>query len=402
MSVSDGKRWFLPKESLDALIAALRQQQYAVIGPVIHDRAIRLEQVQRADQLARGVRDEQDGGQYRLLDGNEELLFEHVVGPDSAKKFFFPPKQELFSLHVQGEQFVIDKTGPAAPKLAILGLRPCDLAAIAVQDRVFGYHQPAGDEAPWASGFRCESELYYTQAREQSLLIAVNCVRPGGTCFCASWGNGPQVNQQMPYDLAMTEMRKGFVIRSKTKKGAAIIDSLSLREANDAEVELEGLMLQRAAEHMGRQLQTDDLPQLLDRAIDSPHWDHVAKRCLSCGNCTMVCPTCFCSTVSDSDDLATGSTTRTREWESCYTHQFSYTTSGPVRSSIRARYRHWLRHKLDTWHDQFGVSGCVGCGRCITWCPVGIDLTAEVESIRRYDAHDENHTPPRITVEARP
>lgn len=74
--------------------------------------------------------------------------------------------------------------------------------------------------------------------------------------------------------------------------------------------------------------------------------------------------------------------TRTRRWESCFTHQFSYTTAGPVRNTIRGRYRHWFRHKLSTWFDQFGCSGCIGCGRCITWCPVGIDITAEARQIQ--------------------
>lgn len=396
---ANNQRWLLPKDRFDDFVALLRSQSYEVIGPVVRDNAIRLEPIERADQIAHGVRDEQGAGHYRLTEGDHELYFEYVVGPDSAKKFFFPAQQELFSLHIEGQQFVIDKVEKPAPKLAIIGLRPCDLAAIAVQDRVFGYEQ---QPSSWSSGFRCESEAYYCQGREQSLLIAVNCNRPGGTCFCASWGTGPQVNERMVHDLALTELRQAFVVQIGSEKGRGIVEAMKLAEAGDAEVELERLMLERAAERMGRELRTDDLRDVLDRGVDSPRWDAVARRCLSCTNCTMVCPTCFCSTVIDSDDLATGQASRTRLWESCYTHRFSYTTSGPVRSSIRARYRHWLRHKLDTWWDQFDTSGCVGCGRCITWCPVGIDLTQEVEAIRRYDALEENNAPPRITVEVKP
>ena len=148
-------------------------------------------------------------------------------------------------------------------------------------------------------------------------------------------------------------------------------------------MELAELKLQRACEQMGRHLDTEGIKELLDAELEHPEWDDVARRCLSCGNCTMVCPTCFCSTVSDSTYLTGPRATRTRKWESCYTLQFTYTTTGPERNTIRGRYRHWLRHKLGTWWEQFGTSGCIGCGRCITWCPVGIDLTEEIPRLRK-------------------
>jgi ferredoxin len=295
-----------------------------------------------------------------------------VVGPDGPKRYLFPAELKLFDFRVRDEQFVLEAVSPEVPKLAFLGVRPCELAAIKVQDRVFGVREPGM--------FRCESESWYTQAREQALFIAVNCTRPGGTCFCASWGTGPQATEG--FDLALTELRDGFVIEVGSERGREIIERLPVREPNGTELELAELKLERARERMGRQLKTDDVKELLDRNIEHPHWDKVAGRCLSCGNCTMVCPTCFCCTVEDSTHLDGDIITRTRHWESCYTHQFSYITTGPERNTIRGRYRHWLRHKLATWWDQFGMSGCIGCGRCITWCPVGIDLTEEIPAIR--------------------
>jgi len=367
------KTLFLPRAALDNLIGALRDRGYTVLGPtVMHDTVV-IRPIQSAAELPRGVQDEQEGGHYRLTEGDPDLTFEYVVGPDGPKTYLFPPKLKLFDFRLSDGRFVLEAGPPEVPKLAFLGVRPCELAAVKVQDRVFGVTEPGM--------FRCESESWYTQARERALFIAVNCTRPGGTCFCASWGTGPRATEG--FDLALTELRSGFVVEVGSDRGRELIEPLSAREPNTTELELAELKLQRAREQMGRHLETGDVKELMDRNIEHPRWDEVGRRCLSCGNCTMVCPTCFCCTVEDSTHLDDETITRTRYWESCYTHRFSYLTTGPHRNTIRGRYRHWLRHKVDTWWDQFGTSGCVGCGRCITWCPVGIDLTEEIPAIRK-------------------
>lgn len=332
-----------------------------------------LGKVGSVDDLAQGVRDKQEGGSYRLEEGDPDLTFEYVAGMNSTKTFFFPAMQRLYQCHVEGERFVLD-AGPAqAPKLAMLGVRPCDLAALRIQDKAFG---TADSRTP-----RCAAEDQYGEVRRRALLIVVNCTRPAGTCFCASMGTGPAAGEG--YDLCMTELRAGFVMRAGSEAGRKLLGGLPVREPSSAELELAEIKLQNAREHMGRRLDVEGLKEILDGAIDHPQWDDVARRCLSCGNCTMVCPTCFCSTVTDQTELGGVTVTRWRQWESCQSHQFSYTTAGPVRSTVRGRYRQWMRHKFCTWFDQFGCSGCVGCGRCITWCPVGIDVTAEAARIRQ-------------------
>jgi Fe-S-cluster-containing hydrogenase component 2 len=134
-----------------------------------------------------------------------------------------------------------------------------------------------------------------------------------------------------------------------------------------------------------KHLDTVDIKDLLYRNLEHPRWDEVAARCLSCANCTMVCPTCFCTTVEDTSDLAGRETTHQRRWDSCFTTDFSYISGGSIRQSGKARYRQWMTHKLASWIDQFGTSGCVGCGRCITWCPVSIDITEEASVIRETE-----------------
>jgi ferredoxin len=379
---------FLPRSGLENLVRLLAKLGYTVLGPTVVHNAISLRPIESAGQLPKGLRDDQDGGVYRLGSGDPELTFEYVVGPDGPKTYLYPATLPLFQFHVEGDGFVLDEGPPQAPRFAMLGVRPCELAAVRVQDRVFGLDDPRM--------FRCESEGFYRQAREQALFLAVNCTSPAGTCFCASWGTGPKATRG--FDLALTELRDGFVVDVGTKKGQDLLESLPVRAPTGAELELAELKLQRASERMGRRLDVDGIKELLDEELEHPEWDDVALRCLSCGNCTMVCPTCFCCTVSDSTVLDGKKVNRVRQWESCYTHQFTHTTTGPERATIRGRYRHWLRHKVGTWWDQFGMSGCVGCGRCITWCPVGIDLTEEIPRLR---AAARPHVAPRAEQQRR-
>jgi ferredoxin len=190
------------------------------------------------------------------------------------------------------------------------------------------------------------------------------------------------------FDLALAELGEGarrhFVVRVGSERGAEVLSLLATSAATPRDLEDRDELLARAAGAMKRHMNTEGLPGLLARNLEHPRWDEVAERCLACGNCTLVCPTCFCSTVWDSTDLD-GNIIRGRSWASCFELAHSYLYSGPVRVSRRSLYRQWMSHKLSTWWDQFGTSGCVGCGRCIAWCPVGIDITEEASAIRASD-----------------
>ena len=353
------------KSELDKLIGILQRDGYRVVGPTVRDGAITYEEIESVRQLPIGWTDSQSPGRYRLNRRNDDHLFGYVVGPHSLKKFFFPPKQRLFGIKRDGESgYIFEARQPDPPRYAFLGVRACDLAAVGVQDRVFK---------------QTMAEPYYAKARDDALFIAVNCTEPGGTCFCGSMGTGPRCSEG--FDLALTELRTTFTVEVGTTKGRQLIEALE-HETTDANTShLVDLLMDNAAEHMGRTLDTEDLPDILLKNLSHDHWNEVAKRCMSCSNCTFACPTCFCSNVEDSTDLSGNHAERWRTWGSCFTLEFSYHTGGYSRSTPAARYRQWLTHNLANWHEQFGTSGCVGCGRCITWCPVGIDITKEATTI---------------------
>ena len=356
----------IAKDQLDRLIQHLAADGFQVVGPRIRDGAIIYAEIGSAEQLPRGWTQESDAGSYRLKRREDDAYFGYVVGPHSLKRYLFPPRLKLFSVTRDSQGiFTPEIESPAPPQYAFLGVRSCELAAVAILDRVFNAEL---------------ADPYYRQVRSQMLVVAVNCPEPGGTCFCASMNTGPRCLGG--YDLALTELSTSFALEVGSDRGRELLQRIEHTEADANARHLVDLMMSTAAKHyMGRSLDTTDMPDILLSNMDHRQWDRTAVRCQACGNCTLVCPTCFCSNVYDRTDLSGDQADRYRNWGSCFALEFSYHTGGFTRSSRRARYRQWLTHKLASWEGQFGTSGCSGCGRCITWCPVGIDITAEAAAI---------------------
>lgn len=363
--------WVMPASRLSDLHKAFRAAGYRVIGPRARAGAISLGELETAADLPFGWGVTLSPGGYRLRRRDDQAAFGHSAGPGSWKEFLHPPRERLWSAdRDQADAAPSDLPGEPDTKVAFLGVRPCDLRAIQIQDRVLG-----GQAHP---------DSAYARRRAQVFIVAVNCTEPGETCFCASMDTGPRAGPG--YDLLLTELAGAaehtFVVRAGTARGEAMLSDLPLQSAAaDLEVRAEAAV-ESAAAQMGRSMETDGLRELLAASHDADRWDDVASRCLTCGNCTMACPTCFCTTIEDVTDLTGDHAARWQSWASCFDLDFSYLHGGPVRSSGVSRYRQWLTHKLGTWHDQFGSSGCVGCGRCIVWCPVGIDITEEVAALR--------------------
>lgn len=349
------------------MIDLLREEGYFVIGPKVEDGAIVYSEISVVDELPYGYRDRREPGRYRVEKTGLENYFEFNVGPHSWKRYLFPPRLTVSTAAREGGRWRFDTPSEPVTKFAFLGVRACELAAIAIQDRVFL-------DGPYV-------DPDYRARREAVLIVAVNCTVAASTCFCTSTDTGPKC--RIGFDLAMTEIDSGFVVEAGSERGRALLRRLDLSPADDRYLNAARKAEQQAAEQISKRLDITDIRELLLGNLDHRQWEDVSKRCLSCANCTMVCPTCFCNSVSEVTDLDVDRVERQRTWDSCFNLDFSYTADRIVRNDRRSRYRQWLTHKLATWHDQFDTSGCVGCGRCITWCPVGIDLTEEVASIRK-------------------
>lgn len=363
----------IERHDFQTLFDALTKRDYLLVGPTIRDGAIVYDRLHAESDLPIGWTDEQEAGVYRLKKRDDEAIFGHAVGPHSWKKFLLVPELRLWQARRGANGFEIVEPTDNIPKLAFIGVRSCEIHAIEIQDDVL-VHGKYVDPS-------------YALRRRDAFIVAVNCGQPGSTCFCVSMNTGPKAKRG--FDLALTEIldtgRHYFVAETGSELGSEVLADVRHRSASEQELAAASQVVANTARNMGRQLDTTGIKELFYRNYESSRWDDIARRCLTCANCTMVCPTCFCTTVEDTTDLTGENAERWRKWDSCFTMDFSYIHGGSIRSSAASRYRQWITHKLSTWLDQFGTSGCVGCGRCITWCPVGIDITEETRAIRESE-----------------
>jgi ferredoxin len=365
---------------LQAVLDALRSRGFTIIGPTVKGGAIVNGPVSSVSDFPIGWGDEQEAGRYRLRSRGDAMIFGFAAGAQSAKPVFFPTSSLLWTGSSSGgDGFeVTDRVEPSAGPYALIGVRSCDLSAIGIHDTVLGGRRHVDDS--------------YVGNRSDAFIVAVTCTDPAGTCFCVSMNTGPSPIQGRgaPFDLSLTELldESGhrFVVEVGSERGEELLQSVGAQSAAQGDVVAAERVVEVSSQRMGRSLETTGLKDLLYASVDSPIWDQIATRCLACTNCTAVCPTCFCTNVEDVTDLTGESASRHRVWDSCFRTDFSYIHGGSVRASTKARYRQWMTHKLASWEDQFGMSGCVGCGRCVTWCPVGIDITAEAAAIRAESA----------------
>ena len=370
-----GRTVVLDKPDLGRIIDRLWREGYTVVGPTIAQGAIIFDEVRGLGQLPIGWTDEQEGGTYRLKRRDDGAYFGYAVGPHSWKKYLFPSRLTLFSIETTEDSFAVHPSPEPVPRYAFLGARSCDLHAIEIQDRVFlqGPHV----------------DPHYQARREPAFIIAVNCAQAAATCFCTSMKTGPKASRG--FDLALTELPEAFLVEMATDRGRTMMADIPYREATGEDLGAAARVVRDTEGQIHRRLDTSDLPDLLYNNLEHPRWDDVADRCLSCTNCTMVCPTCFCHSIEDVPDLGGQRSERVRLWDSCFNLEHAHTAGGNLRPEIRSRYRQWLTHKLASWIDQYGVSGCVGLRALHHVVPGG---DRHHRGSGRHPRRDDGMTPP--------
>lgn len=354
---------FIQRVDFSGLLTALQGQGYACIGPQVRDGAIVFDTLHSASQLPAGWQDEQQPGRYRLKQLETPFWFHWANGASAIKPYTFAPAESLWTVaRNDAGRLHFSASKPKAPKIALLGVRACDLAALYIQDQHF-----------LCSG---QPDPYYRARRENLLLIGVNCTHAAATCFCVATGDGPEISSG--YDLLLSEIEEGFLLETGSKRGQQIAAALPLGKASPGQRHTARQRMQVARR---QQRSLPPRPALYDR-LEHPQWEDVGERCLACGNCTSVCPTCFCHQETQQPELDGDNSRHERRWDSCFNPDHGYLHGGAVRRTHADYYRQWLTHKLSGWYEQYGRSGCTGCGRCISWCPAGIDLTAEVAALQ--------------------
>ncbi|MEQ9300072.1 MAG: 4Fe-4S dicluster domain-containing protein [Cyclobacteriaceae bacterium] len=355
-------------DELRSLFEKLSLEGYDQIGPIFRDGAIMLEKLNAFDDIALGYLEEQDKGKCHLTHHKDQGYFQYSVGPQSFKKFLHPPRRKLWSADGSSVDYKVSLP-ESPPKMAFWGVRGCDIAAIKTLDKLFLEGSFVND--------------WYQSARKDLVIIAVGCTQPSQNCFCTSLGTGPMPNDGFDMSLIeiMNEHEHYFIAQSRSSMIDDWLSGANPRLASEEELDKSVKAMQSAIDQMPIRFDPREVSEKLKSKLEHPEWESVAERCLSCANCTMVCPTCFCSTTEDITDITGDHTERWLTWDSCFVGDFSYIHGGQIRKSTKSRYRQWMTHKLSNWYDQLGTSGCVGCGRCIAWCPVGIDITEEVSAI---------------------
>jgi len=357
-------------EDLQGLFEILQGQGYRVFGPKASGNGPVLDVLDQAADLARGWIADQRAGMMVWRQQESGAFFSSYANLlESWKSVVFPAAETLWAAPDGGAPALVEhKPG----RLALLGLHACDLRALEILDRVFLSGSSPDD--------------HYRRRRENLFIVGVECQHAASTCFCAAMDSGPRIEKGADWVLTEICNEQGhyFLLRAQSERGRKWLGAEQMSSAQAEEIDLAEQVLQKVTQQTAWQGAKNVPERALADHYHHKHWDDVAQRCLACGNCTAVCPTCFCFDLLHHGDVVC-ETSCSRRWSSCFNAEHSYIHGGSVRAGIASRYRQWLMHKLVTWHEQFDIDGCVGCGRCISACPAAIDLRREAEALFSRD-----------------
>ena len=332
----------IPKNQMVRLLAALLER-YRVIAPV-----------------------EQDGlVAFRPLRSPEEALCDYQNARVSPKGLIFPQVEALFTYCLVGERPELREPPQPQNRQVVFGIRPCDARSFVLLDQVF-------DGDAWQDG-------YYLSKRENTTVVAIACSKPGLACFCTSVGGGPFSVEGS--DLLLTDLGQEYLFEVVTNKGAVLAEAWSEYEEADEGSLCHKAELQATAEAaLADRVAIGGIDRRLKGMWDDVFWERLHEKCLGCGICTYLCPTCHCFNIVDEGSDQQGQ--RLRLWDSCMFPLFTQQASGHnPRPTGKERWRQRLMHKFCYWVDNYGDVGCVGCGRCVVNCPVNLDLRHVLKEI---------------------
>jgi ferredoxin len=275
----------------------------------------------------------------------------------SAKSMFFPQTEVMLRFKM-GKEGKVEGPEREDRGTAIVGLRACDGRSFEIMDKVFG-----GDI----------DDPYWSQKRENSILIGMTCNKPGPNCFCPSVGGGPFYTTGM--DVMLSDLGDKFYAEIVTEKGRKFIeDNKALfTPAEDGDKQKKEELASKAEDGFKRQVDISDLGQKLENIFEDDYWAEAAAKCFGCGICTFLCPTCHCFDIQD--ETLCNDVKRVRVWDSCMYPEYTMHASGHnPRPGRMNRIRNRVYHKYKFMIDNLEVIGCVGCGRCIDYCPTNTDI----------------------------
>ncbi len=297
---------------------------------------------------------------FKKIARPEEVASDYVQTTQSVKKVVFPRTEELFSYRKEGKQVSVRQPDlQAIPETVVWKIRPCDAAGFASLSGIFNWDYKDGS---------------YNARAERLTLISFSCATSDEYCFCTSVGGGP--GSTTGSDIQLTLLPDGgALVEVLTPKGERLA-----AEASSLFTPADGISKEEYLARVEKRFDARQLREKLDLAFDSPVWQRQSERCLGCGACAFVCPTCACFDIQEDARGATGR--RVRCWDSCGFSLFTLHTSGhnprPVQS---ARWRQRVLHKFSYMPERIGQTGCTGCGRCSRACPVNMNLLEHLQSI---------------------
>jgi ferredoxin len=292
---------------------------------------------------------------YRVTEDVEDIAFHFDNTALSPKEFFFPITDTLFTLRSDNGRAEL-KTPTIEKEAVLFGIRPCDALGLKVIDRPF-LDEPA--------------DVRYQQRRERTVLVGLACSEACPECFCTSVGTAP--NDASNMDILLSESGEDYLVQAVTERGKALLEGATLKEIETASTSVVS----------PQRVPAEGIASAMLKAFDSPYWDRVADRCIHCNICSHVCPVCYCFDIRDYRNK--GEVERLRTWESCQAAAFTRLAGGAdIRPGKGVRMRQRFAHKLLYMDRQFGgLLGCTGCGRCVKYCPVNIDIREIISDIQK-------------------